>query len=69
MADMMYFMNQNKKKEEVKKKERAEKEKLKVSSELLNVLNIFCADCRHPIRKQKYKQLSEYILSWRWSSL
>eukprot|EP00980_Cylindrotheca_fusiformis_P027746 scaffold22549_cov98-Cylindrotheca_fusiformis.AAC.2 len=29
MADMMYFMKQNKKKEEVKKKERAEKEKHK----------------------------------------
>ena len=29
MADMMYFMNQNKKKEEVKKKERHEKSKLK----------------------------------------
>jgi hypothetical protein len=53
MADMMYFMKQNKKKEEVKKKERAEKEKLKVSSELSNVLNIFYADCRHPIRNQK----------------
>ena len=29
MADMMYFMGQNKKKEETKKKERAEKAKLK----------------------------------------
>mmetsp|Transcript_27194 Transcript_27194/g.50994 ORF Transcript_27194/g.50994 Transcript_27194/m.50994 type:complete len:86 (+) Transcript_27194:148-405(+) len=29
MADMMYFMGQNKKKEEVKKKERVEKSKLK----------------------------------------
>lgn len=29
MADMMYFMGQNKKKEEVKKKEREEKAKLK----------------------------------------
>lgn len=29
MADMMYFMNQNKKKEETKKKERDQKAKLK----------------------------------------
>eukprot|EP00429_Kryptoperidinium_foliaceum_P049354 CAMPEP_0176119616 /NCGR_PEP_ID=MMETSP0120_2-20121206/60146_1 /TAXON_ID=160619 /ORGANISM="Kryptoperidinium foliaceum, Strain CCMP 1326" /LENGTH=75 /DNA_ID=CAMNT_0017454025 /DNA_START=37 /DNA_END=261 /DNA_ORIENTATION=+ len=29
MADMMYFMGQNKKKEETKKKERAQKETLK----------------------------------------
>ena len=29
MADMMYFMNQNKKKEQVKQKEREEKAKLK----------------------------------------
>jgi len=29
MADMMYFMNQNKKKDAVKKKERIEKSKLK----------------------------------------
>jgi hypothetical protein len=29
MADMMYFMGQNKKKEQVKKKEREEKAKLK----------------------------------------
>ncbi|KAG7347151.1 hypothetical protein IV203_006220 [Nitzschia inconspicua] len=29
MAEMMYFMGQNKKKEEVKQKERAEKSKLK----------------------------------------